>query len=279
MRTESPYAPAPGLGALPEAIEELSLPYLELDRHGIVVSANRAARALHHPGHGALIGKMSFSMIASNEEEPTTAEFASLMESGDDPPVILRAIYDRTGRYRTYQLHRSILRDPEGRPAGMRIIGVDVSEAQHLLEEIRRRNLWLESVLDSIHEAVIATDAIGIITGLNTAAEMLLGWKAADLVGKTIEEGIQIRGFESSDNSFVTFVMGLNQRHNGLATLVDRQGREVPVRVWSSPVIDKSTGFIAGVVFMTYKPGATHPVQGAPACLGETNALSRTGAA
>lgn len=262
MRAESVYAPAPVLGTLPEAIEELPLPYLELDRRGIVTSANRAARALHHPGEGELIGKLSFSMIARAEEEPSIAEFAALMESGEDPPVVLRAIYDRTGRYRTYQLHRSILRDTEGRPTGMRLTGVDVSEVRQALEETRRQNLWLESVLDSMHEAVLATDAIGIITGLNTACEKLLGWKAAELRGKTIEEGIQVRGFESSDNSFVTFVMGLNQQHNGLATLVDRQGREVPVRIWSSPAINKSTGSVAGVVFMMYKPGAAHPVPG-----------------
>jgi PAS domain S-box-containing protein len=262
MRTESAYAPTPALGTLPEAVEELPLPYLELDTRGIVTSANRAARALHHPGHGELIGKLTFSMVARDQEDACTAEFASLMESGQEPPIVLRAIYDCTGHYRTYQLHRSILRDAEGRPTGMRLAGVDVSEAQHALEEARRRSLWLESVLDSIQEAVIATDAIGIVAGLNPAAEELLGSKVSELVGRTIEEAIHVRGFEASDKSFVTFVMGLNHQHNGLATLVDRQGREIPVRIGSSPVIDKSTGSIAGMVFIMYRPGVAHSVSG-----------------
>ncbi len=261
MNAESAYAPEPGLRTLPEAIEELPLPYLELDRRGVVTSANRATRALHHPDHGELIGKLAFSMVAHDEEELCMAEFASLMESGEEPPIVLRAICDRTGRYRTYQLHRSILRDAEGRPTGMRLTGVDVSEAQRALEETRRRSLWLESVLDSMHEAVIATDAIGFITGVNPAAEELLGWKAAELVGKTIEEGIQVRGFETTDKAYITFVRGLDSRHDGLTTLVGRDGRTITVRIWSSPVLDKGTGAVKGVVFMFYQPGAAHPVR------------------
>jgi len=262
MTAESREASLPSPRTLPEAIEELPLPYLELDRRGIVLAANRATRELHPPGHGELVGELSFSMVALDQQEPSFAEFVSLMESGETPPVVLRAIFDRTGYYRTYQLHRSIMRDAEGRPTGMRIIGVDVSGMQHALEEARRRSLWLESVLDSMNEAVIATDAIGIITGLNPAAEELLGWKAADLVGKTVEDGIQILGFESGDNSFFSFVTGLIESRKGLATLVDRQGREFPVRIWSSPAIDKGTGFVIGVVFTMYKPGAAHLVPG-----------------
>ena len=144
----------------------------------------------------------------------------------------------------------------------MRMMAVNVSEITQALEESQRRNLWLESVIDSLHEAVVVTDATGIITGVNRAAEELLGWKAAYLLDKIVEDALQLRSFQAGDNSHITFVMGLGGKCNGLATLVDRHGCEITVRIWGSPVLDKKSGSVAGIVFVLYKPG---PVLAIPA--------------
>ena len=44
--------PAPQCAPSPE-IDELPLPYVEIDAHGIVTRANRATLAVHHPEQGA----------------------------------------------------------------------------------------------------------------------------------------------------------------------------------------------------------------------------------
>jgi PAS domain S-box-containing protein len=98
--------------------------------------------------------------------------------------------------------------------------------------------------------------------GVNSAAEELLGWKPAELVGKVLEEGIQMRSFQAGDRTQVTFAMVLANRCNGLATLVDRHGRDVIVRVWASPILDKKNGSVAGVVLLMYRPGAPMMVPG-----------------
>ena len=238
---------------------ECALPH-EIDARGIILRANRAALALHHPESGSLVGMHGWEMVAVDQRDRSSAAFLALMESGEDPPVITRSIFDRSGSFRTYQLHRRMMRDADGRPTGVRILGVDVSETTQALEEIRRRNLWLESVMDSLHEAIIVTDATGVITGMNPAAEDLLGWKAAELAGMVFEEGIQVRSFESDGQSGITFVKWLTSRCNGLSTLVDRHGREIVVRVWSSPMIEKKTGSTAGIVLVLYKPGNAFPL-------------------
>jgi len=244
-------------------INQLPLPYLEIDAQGIIRRANHAALVLHPREQGELIGQMAFSLLAGCDREPSFASFAALMHSGgEEPPAVLRYLYDRSGRYRAYQLYRSVIRDAAGKPAGMCILGVNVSEATQALEETRRRCLWLESVLDCLHEAVIATDATGVITGANPAAEELLGWKTTELVGKTVEEGLQFRSYQAGDKSHITFAMGLTRPCNGLSTLVDRHGREVVVRIWSSPVLDKQTGSVTGIVLVFYKPGNAFPIPG-----------------
>ena len=239
------------------SIDDLPLPYLEIDARGIIIRVNRAALALHPPENGNLVGKLAFSFLAGGDRVPSSQAFAATLESGNDqPPPVVRYLYDRSGRYSAYQLHRTLMRDAQGRPAGMHILGVNVSQATEALEETRRRNIWLESVMDSIHEAVIVTDATGLITGVNPAAEELLGFKAAELCGRIVEETIQVRNFQASDKSPITLAMGLESKHDGLCTLLDRQGSEILVRLWISPVIDKISGAVAGIVLVLYKPGA-----------------------
>ena len=245
------------------AIDDLPLPYVEIDARGIITRVNRAALSLHPPEQGNPVGQFAFSLLAGGDRETSFQSFSAFLESREGEPLaVTRYIYDRTGKYSACQLYRSVIRDASGNPAGMRVVFVNIAEMTLALEETRRRNQWLESVVDSLHEAIIATDAMGVITGVNAAAEELLGWKQAELVGKLFEEGIQVRSFQASDRSNVTFAMVLASRCNGLSTFVDRHGREVAVRVWSSPVIDKDTGSVNGIVLLMYKPGAPFIVPG-----------------
>jgi PAS domain S-box-containing protein len=243
------------------AIDELPLPYLEIDVHGIITRVNRAALALHPPEQGELVGQLAFALLAGGDREPTAHEFAAMMASHDDDldPVV-RYLYDRSGKYSAYQLFRRVMRDAAGKPTGMRIVGINISEMTQALEETRRRSQWLESIVDSMQEAIIATDVTGVIMGVNSAAEELLGWKSAELVGKILEEAIRWRSIEASDKSPIDFAMALTGRRNGLSRLADRHGREIVVRVWISPVLDKKTSSVAGIVLMMYRPGTPFAV-------------------
>jgi hypothetical protein len=50
-------------------LEELPLPYLEIDAQGRVLRANCALQAIHHPGYGSLIGKSAWELLATDEEK------------------------------------------------------------------------------------------------------------------------------------------------------------------------------------------------------------------
>ena len=65
-------------------------------------------------------------------------------------PSSPRSIFDRSGSFRTYEFHRSLIRDGDGKPAGMRMVCVDVTETARALEEARRARQWLESALASL---------------------------------------------------------------------------------------------------------------------------------
>ncbi|HXR37976.1 MAG TPA: PAS domain-containing protein [Terracidiphilus sp.] len=243
----APVAAAPA-NADPDAYDELPLPYIEMDARGIITRANRATMTLHPLEHGALVGKMAWDLMATDEKEQSCAAYMSLMESGDEPPPILRSLYTRHGEFRTYELHRNLIRDAEGQPTGMRMVCVDVTQAKRGLEAAQRARAWMEGVMESVADAVIVTDALGLIRAVNPAAEALVGWKAQELIGKVIENALPLVHNSSESGSQLNFTLALEGHCKGSATILDRERRELRVEITSSPIVDKASGFTTGVV-------------------------------
>lgn len=185
--------------------------------------------------------------MATEEKEPSCAAYLSIMESGQGPPPVLRSIYDRSGEFRIYEMHRSFIRDAEGRPAGMRMLCVDVTAAKRALEEAHRARLWLQSILESAADAVLVTDALGFIRLVNPAAQALLGWKAPELIGKAIEKGLPLLNV-SGGTKTLDFTMALESPCKAIASVLDRERRELRVEITTSPILDKESGFTTGMV-------------------------------
>jgi len=83
---------------------------------------------------------------------------------------------------------------------------------------------------------------------VNPAAEQLFGWKAKELTGKVIEKALPMLRYASEKSTELSFTMKLAGHCKGLATMLDRERREVRVEISTSPIIDKESGFTAGVV-------------------------------
>jgi PAS domain S-box-containing protein len=248
MQETSRNLPIPPGVALPNDLEELPLPYIELDSRGTITRANRAALALHPPGQGELVGTPAWQWMATGEREPSHADYLLLMETAADPPIVHRSICTRSGQFRTFAMHRRLLRIPGGEPVGMSVICVDVTDSNRALQESNRSRAWLESAIESFADALIITDALGFIRTANPAAERLFGWNPGEMLGKIIEKALPILCFQSSNGALLNFNMALEKPCRGLATLLDSQRREIHVDISTSPILDKASGFTEGVV-------------------------------
>jgi len=102
--------------------EDLPLPYMEIDAIGTIVRVNRAALKLHPSDREELIGRTAWEFLAPDEMNSSRVAFVSIMESGEEPPTVLRALYTRSGEFRNFALYRNLIRDGENRPTGMRIL-------------------------------------------------------------------------------------------------------------------------------------------------------------
>ncbi|MDQ8184792.1 PAS domain S-box protein [Pelagicoccus sp. SDUM812002] len=146
----------------------------------------------------------------------------------------------------------------------IRLYGVfqDIDEDRKILEESERTAVLLRSLVDSATEfGVIATNREGVITLFNAGAEKLLGYNAAEMVGKVtpammhleseIEErsaeltrrfGEPVEGFDAFVK--VSLEQGSEQRE---WTYVRKDGTQLPVALVVTPMRGKSgelTGFL-----------------------------------
>jgi len=161
--------------------------------------------------------------------------------------VVRRSILTSSGEFRTFKVFRRLIRNAAGEVAGMRTISVDVTHSQRELEEANRKLHWNTSILAALPEAVLVTDALGFISDMNPAAEELLGWDAKELVGQPIEKGVPLLCYSASDGSTLNHWSALEKPTVGIATTLDREGRELRIEIRTSPMVDTSNGNTVGV--------------------------------
>ncbi|MDR3793759.1 MAG: PAS domain-containing protein [Terracidiphilus sp.] len=248
MNSISPVSSAPASSGLSEFLDELPLPYLEIDRNGFVTQANRAAQNLHPPQRGNLIGQVAWETIAPDEMMASLESYRALLESGETPAVVRLNIFIRTGQFRTFELHRSLIRNGEGQPSGIRILGVDVTESAKALDETRNAALWLHSVVASLPDPVLVVDAMGLIRTVNDAAEKLFGWLPGAVSGRPLEQAIPLALQAPAPEPPIDFIRILQAPARCQLTVVDSQGNWIGVEFITSPISAPQSGHLAGVV-------------------------------
>lgn len=230
------------------AIDDLPVCYFELDTEGRIVCANRHGCMQNCGDEGCLTGKTPWDNLAPREAEAQRREYLELMRSGHEPPVIRRSLYMGRAGFRSHEIHRSLMHDSHGHVVGIRAVVFDVTELEVAHQEAHQARQWLESILDSVAEAIIVTDALGFVRSANRAAEDMFGWKAGELVGQIIEKKIPLLLYSNTGRWELSFQMALCGPAKGIATVLDRERNAMRVEVSASPIIDKENGCTTGVV-------------------------------
>src|ERR1035437_534715 len=138
------------------AFDDLPVGYAELDASGAITYANQSILDSYPSVHGSMIGRTMWALMPTGEQERNCAAFLLQMESNEEPPVVRRCFYTNAGEFRVYEPQRQLIRDAGGRPAGMRVVSLDVTEKEMALDTAMGKSQWLESVLESLPKAVIA---------------------------------------------------------------------------------------------------------------------------
>jgi PAS domain S-box-containing protein len=119
---------------------------------------------------------------------------------------------------------------------------IEMGLYKHRMEgKLRSSEQWLATILRSIGDAIIATDAEGLITFMNPIASALTGWEQKEALGKELLEVFRVRegAPTSTTENIVRKVI-----HNGAAVtflgrnyLLSRNGREIPIEAKATPFL------------------------------------------
>jgi PAS domain S-box-containing protein len=118
--------------------------------------------------------------------------------------------------------------------------------------KLRESQRWLSAVLESIGDAVIATDERGQIKFMNPVAESLTGWNKSQADGKDIGEVFRVIDRETKAPVPDPAVKALTENKVMLldagAVLVSRDGNEIPVGDSAAPIRDEHGNLVGAVL-------------------------------
>jgi PAS domain S-box-containing protein len=139
-------------------------------------------------------------------------------------------------------------------------VAVELALFKHQVEkELRANRAYLATLLNSMNDAVIATDERGAITFMNPAAETLTGWREADAFGKDATEVLRLVD-EVTDLPIDHPVAQVLKTQEvtilkEFTALVNRNGDRIPIGDSASPLQRRLEG-IGGVVVVFWDMSA-----------------------
>jgi len=128
---------------------------------------------------------------------------------------------------------------------------IEIALYKHDMEkELRESKEWFSTTLNSIGDAVIATDKMGSITFMNSVAEALTGWKQKEALGKELKDRIRIvlndEAYSQKKNKGKISEKGIH--YVDQAMLIDKGNQKIPVDYSDAPIRDEKGGVLGSVL-------------------------------
>ena len=91
-----------------------------------------------------------------------------------------------TGKVCWLRQRGRVFLDDQGHPAGMRGVLLDIDELKGMERALRAREAHLQSILQTVPDAMIVIDENGVMQSFSTAAERLFGFSASEAIGQNV---------------------------------------------------------------------------------------------
>jgi PAS domain S-box-containing protein len=246
---------------------------LLLSRNGVILAANQGVRACLEIPPDSLRGRRLAEIVAERPDE-VARYLRDWSRTRQLLPGSLTVLWDGGSRL-ACRADGALYHPPSGDKESLLLLRLAPKEAsvhrflllnQRIGElnrevvrrrrtesELREQREWLRVTLESIGDAVIATDMEGRVTFLNPVSEELTGWRAAEAVGRPLLEVFHIVNEETrhpAENPVAKVlregtVAGLSNH----TILISRSGREIPIDDCAAPILGNQ-GELLGVVMV-----------------------------
>ena len=227
------------------------------DKEGRVTFMNACAEELTGWLAGEAAGRLLaevFQIFNEQSRQPVENPADLVMRTGHVVGLanhtVLRA---RDGSERPIDDSAAPIRDEDGNVIGAVLVFRDVTEARRAEEAVAEQREWFETTLESIGDAVIATDVQGKVVFMNPVAERLTAWKLDRALGHGCEEVFKIVNEDSRRpvESPVTRVLaeGVVVGLANHTILIAADGTEHPIDDSGAPIRNRA-GRMIGVVLV-----------------------------
>ncbi|MEH2361204.1 GGDEF domain-containing response regulator [Nostoc sp.] len=130
---------------------------------------------------------------------------------------------------------------------------IEISLSKHEIQrKLKQSEQWLNTILKSIGDGVITSDALGAVTFMNPVAEVMTGWKYADAFGKEATEVFNIADEKTriKIESPIREVLesGVTVHLPEQTILIARNGAEIPINDSIAPIKDDDGNITGGVL-------------------------------
>jgi PAS domain S-box-containing protein len=231
-------------------LEQVEAAVIATDLEGIVTHWNAAAERLYGWTAKEAVGARAGDLVVPAGEEA--------------PARIARDALARNGRWHgEFQVHRkdgstfpvlvtnSVIRDGQKRPVGLVGVSVDITARKLDHEHLGEAERFLAAVTDNMAEGLFSLDGEGRVTHMNAVAERLLGWRQAELQGRSMDDYIHHTRADGSPRPAGESLLAATS-HGGSAARVEedvfahRDGTLLPVTYTASPLF--TAGGVNGAV-------------------------------
>jgi diguanylate cyclase (GGDEF)-like protein/PAS domain S-box-containing protein len=189
-----------------------------------------------------------------DDGEAVIARIDAVLAGADLPYQYEARMLHANGSYRWISVAGRVLtRDANGKASRLMGVRLDITERKRAEDALRQSEENLSITVQSIGDAVIATDAAGNITRMNTTAERMTAWTLQDAMGRPLGNVFHIVNTQTRQPCVdpVQLVMesgevvGLSNH----TALLARDGHEYQIFDSAAPIRDRH-GQIVGVVLV-----------------------------
>lgn len=128
----------------------------------------------------------------------------------------------------------------------------DISTRQEMEAALHRGKERAQVTLEAIADAVITTDARGIVDYMNPVAEMLTSWTASEAKGRLLDEVFPLAGEESKQPIESPVIRCLREAKvvgiGNHTMLKRRDGRDISVSDSAAPIRDRAGNIVGAVL-------------------------------
>jgi PAS domain S-box-containing protein len=151
---------------------------------GTILLWNEGAKRLYGYEPEEVVGKANSAILHAEEDVreglPQKILDSALTEGKWEGTIRRRR---KDGRHFTARVVITPRRDPNGKAVGYLLISKDISEEIRLTEELKATQFYTRSLIESNIDALMTTDAVGVITDINQQMAELTGYTRDELIG------------------------------------------------------------------------------------------------